>query len=114
MKPTGDDPTVTPDQTTNPATRESAPVLPELPGYVPGETIGRGGMGEVIVAFDTTLEREVAIKRMKGKAPTHDAVARFMREAKVQARLDHPSIVPVHEMGEDTNGTPYFTMKRLT
>ena len=114
MKPTGDDPTVTPDQTTSPATRESAPVLPELPGYVPGETIGRGGMGEIIAAFDTTLEREVAIKRMKGAEPSRDAVARFMREAKVQARLDHPSIVPVHEVGYDSDGNPYFTMKRLT
>ncbi|HSD89619.1 MAG TPA: serine/threonine-protein kinase [Kofleriaceae bacterium] len=114
MKPTGDDPTVTPDQPTNPATRESAPVLPELPGYVPGETIGRGGMGEVIAAFDTTLEREVAIKRMKGTEPSRDAIARFMREAKVQARLDHPSIVPVHEVGYDSSGNPYFTMKRLS
>jgi serine/threonine-protein kinase len=90
------------------------PVLPELPGYVPGETIGRGGMGEVIVAFDTSLDREVALKRMKMQSPTRDAIARFMREAKIQARLDHPSIVPVHEMGMDAQGNPYFTMKRLS
>ena len=113
MKPSGDDPTLTPDMATSPASRDSQPVLPELPGYIPGETIGRGGMGEVIVAYDIALDREVALKRMKGSAPSGDAVARFMREAKVQARLDHPSIVPVHEVGTDANGQPYFTMKRL-
>lgn len=113
MKPSGDDPTLTPDMATAPAARDSQPVLPELPGYIAGETIGRGGMGEVIVAYDTTLDREVALKRMKGSAPSQDAIARFTREAKVQARLDHPSIVPVHEVGTDANGQPYFTMKRL-
>src|SRR3954468_6089880 len=113
MKPSGDDPTLTPDQATSPAGRESQPVLAELPGYIPGETIGRGGMGEVIVAYDTALDREVALKRMKGTAPSQDAITRFMREAKVQARLDHPSIVPVHEIGTDGHGNPYFTMKRL-
>jgi serine/threonine-protein kinase len=114
MKPSGDDPTLTPDMATSPAARESRPVsIPELPGYVPGETIGRGGMGEVIVAYDIALDREVALKRMKGSTPSEDAIARFTREAKVQARLDHPSIVPVHEVGTDANGQPYFTMKRL-
>ena len=113
MKPGGDDPTMTPDDATAPATDDDGRPLPELPGYVPGETIGRGGMGEVIVAYDTTLDREVALKRMKGTSGSHDAVARFMREAKVQARLDHPSIVPVHEVGTDAQGNPYFTMKRL-
>ncbi|HUS32710.1 MAG TPA: serine/threonine-protein kinase [Kofleriaceae bacterium] len=112
--PGGDDPTATPDLDTAPASHDSMPVLPELPGYVPGETIGRGGMGEVIAARDVTLDREVALKRMKMQSPTSDAIARFMREAKIQARLDHPSIVPVHEMGTDVNGNPYFTMKRLS
>jgi serine/threonine-protein kinase len=91
----------------SPATRAS------LPGYELGGLIGQGGMGEVIVARDPKIGREVAIKRMKGESPTPDAIARFLREAKIQARLDHPAIVPVHELGHDSEGRPYFTMERL-
>ena len=50
---------------------------------------------------------------MRHSDPSGDAVSRFVREAKVQALLDHPAIVPVHELGEDADGNPYFTMKRL-
>jgi serine/threonine-protein kinase len=81
--------------------------------YELGEVLGRGGMGEVTLAFDTQIGRGVAIKRMRGKEPSETAVIRFLREAKVQARLDHPAIVPVHEIGRDDAGQPYFTMKRL-
>ncbi|MEO8553453.1 MAG: serine/threonine-protein kinase, partial [Kofleriaceae bacterium] len=87
--------------------------LPD-PGYQVGELIGRGGMGEVVVAQDQRIGREVAVKRIRAKSPTHDAVDRFLREARIQARLDHPAIVPVYELGTDTDGLPYFTMKRLT
>ena len=75
--------------------------------------IGRGGMGEVVAAHDQRIGREVAIKRMRGGAPIADAVARFLREARIQARLEHPAIVPVHELGIDDDGRPYFAMKRL-
>ena len=84
-----------------------------LPGYELGEVIGRGGMGEVRVARDAQIDREVAGKRMRGDHPAPELVARFLREAKIQARLDHPAIVPVHELGTDEHGQPYFTMKRL-
>lgn len=70
-------------------------------------------MGEVIAAVDQTLGREVALKRMRHTDPSGEEVSRFVREAKVQAVLDHPAIVPVHELGEDADGNPYFTMKRL-
>jgi serine/threonine-protein kinase len=50
---------------------------------------------------------------MRAAAPTVDTVTRFLREAHIQARLDHPAIVPVHELGHDKDGRPYFTMKRL-
>jgi serine/threonine-protein kinase len=87
----------------------------DVGGYELGELLGRGGMGEVIAAHDPRIEREVALKRMRGGASVSaDAVARFIREAKIQARLDHPAIVPVHELGHDDDGLPYFTMKRLT
>ena len=97
---------------TEPAARTRAPRL-SLPSYEVGELIGKGGMGEVLLAYDPKIGREVAIKRMSTGAPTEDAVARFLREAKIQARLEHPAIVPVHELGHDADGRPYFTMRRL-
>ncbi len=81
--------------------------------YVMGEVIGRGGMGEVSLALDRKIGRDVAIKRLRADAPTEDDVARFMREARIQARLDHPAVVPVYELGKDQAGKPYFAMKRL-
>ena len=81
--------------------------------YSMGEVIGRGGMGEVSLALDRKIGRDVAIKRLRALAPTEDDIARFMREARIQARLDHPSIVPVYELGKDQAGKPYFTMKRV-
>ena len=75
-------------------------------------SLGPGGMGEVLLATDTQIDREVAIKRMLIE-PTGPAVARFLREAKVQGRLDHPAIVPVYELAHDAEGRPFFVMKRL-
>jgi serine/threonine-protein kinase len=82
--------------------------------YEVGECVGRGGMGEVMSARDLQIGRDVAIKRMRAKRPSDRAVQRFLREARVQGRLDHPAIVPVHELGHDADGVPYFVMKKLT
>ena len=116
------DPTLTPteaptrerptDDMTAPEAQDATPARPPA-NYELGEVLGRGGMGEVVLAEDKTIGRRVAIKRMRAALPTPDAVARFLREARIQARLDHPAIVPVHEVGEDADGRPYFTMKRL-
>ncbi len=95
-----------------PGAPAGAVALPPL-GYQLGGAIGRGGMGEVLAAFDQRIGREVAIKRMRSPNPSEEATTRFLREARVQARLDHPAIVPVHELGTDEAGRPYFTMKRL-
>ncbi len=82
--------------------------------YALGALIGRGGMGEVRLARDERVGREVAIKSLTvAGAPSPEAVARFLREARVQGRLDHPAIVPVHDLGFDAHGVPYFAMKRL-
>ncbi len=83
------------------------------PGYELGVAIGRGGMGEVVTAKDLRIGREVAVKRMTAEKPTSEQTVRFLREARIQARLDHPAIVPVHELGIDDKGRLYFTMKRL-
>ncbi len=90
-----------------------ASVILPAPGYKMGHTIGRGGMGEVMAAHDTRIGRDVALKRMRNPTPNKESVARFLREARIQARLDHPAIVPVYEMGIDENNRPYFAMKRI-
>nr|MBA2545079.1 serine/threonine protein kinase [Deltaproteobacteria bacterium] len=76
-----------------------------------GDELGRGGMGRVVAATDRALDREVAIKQ----ALTDDDVqlARFEREVRITARLEHPSIVPIHDAGRDRNGRPYYVMRRL-
>ena len=105
--------------TANPtAQRPSLP--PSAMGLVPiaqryrlGAQLGKGGMGEVLDAHDDQIGRDVAIKRMRADAPSEKQIARFMREARIQGRLEHPAIVPVHELGQDANGKPYFAMKKL-
>lgn len=64
--------------------------------------LGRGGMGEVWLAHDTKLDREVAIKLMRRELMSReDAVKRFYREARAVARLNHPNIIQVHAIGEE-------------
>ena len=82
-------------------------------GYEVGALLGRGGMGEVMLATDSQIGRQVAIKRIRGDVGAM-AEARFLREAQIQARLDHPAVVPVHQIGRDSDGRPFFTMKRVT
>ncbi|MBA3455155.1 MAG: serine/threonine protein kinase [Deltaproteobacteria bacterium] len=81
--------------------------------YTLGSILGRGGMGEVYSAHDEQIGRPVAIKRMRSTAPSEDALARFLREARIQGRLEHPAIVPVHELWRDDLGRPFFVMKQL-
>src|SRR4051794_9936002 len=70
--------------------------------------VARGGIGRIVKAHDRRLNREVALKQL------HDArggQARFAREALLTARLQHPSIIPVHEIGQFASGEPFFAMK---
>ncbi len=82
--------------------------------YKTARRIGKGGMGEVMVARDEQIGRDVAIKRMRAADPSERQVNRFVREASIQGRLEHPAIVPVHEIGRDSDGLPFFVMKKLT
>jgi len=95
--------------------RSRRPSAPIEPGerYEIGPTIARGGMGEVIAAYDLQIGRDVAIKRLQDARPSSLALGRFLREARIQGQLDHPAIVPVHELANDGNGRPYFVMKKL-
>jgi serine/threonine-protein kinase len=82
--------------------------------YAVGETLGEGGMGVIRACGDRRIGREVAMKIVRpGKGSRGDLGARFLREACVQGQLEHPSIVPVYDLGRDPDGTLYFTMKRV-
>src|SRR5689334_21677639 len=65
----------------------------------------RGGLGRVLRAVDKRLGRTVAVKELLRQDESHEA--RFVREALITARLEHPGIVPVHEAGRWPNGAPY-------
>lgn len=75
-------------------------------------SLGRGGMGNIILAHDATLERDVAIKLPAG-ASAPDALARFAHEARILGRLEHPNIVPVHDLGRTEDGRPFFAMRAV-
>ena len=75
------------------------------------KSLGKGGMGEVLLATDTRLDRKVAIKRIRGDAASSKAaVARFLTEAKSVAALNHHNIVQIHDYGRDEQG-PFLIME---
>ena len=85
---------------------------PATPGdrYVVHELIARGGMGEVYRAVDTSLGRDVALKVLP-LAAAPGMAERLEREARVLARLEHPGIVPVHDVGALDDGRLYYVMR---
>lgn len=88
-----------------PAARDRYEVLGE---------IGKGGMGEVRRVHDRDLKRTMAMKIIRREMLQNpEAVARFVEEAQATAQLDHPGIVPVHELGKLADGRLYFTMKEV-
>lgn len=81
--------------------------------YQLGERIGEGGMGVVHLGLDRRLDREVAIKLLRPGSLAAGDVARLRREARLLARLEHPGIVPVHDLGELPDGGVFLVMKRV-
>ncbi len=82
--------------------------------YEIAEEIGRGGMGSVYRAFDRELERDVALKVLARAELDPRAMERLKREARIAARLEHPGIVPVHDVGALDDGRPYYVMKLVS
>src|ERR1041385_966591 len=79
--------------------------------YALGREVARGGMGRIRAAEDLRIGRPVAVKELLGKAPA--LAARFEREARLTARLQHPAIVPIYEIGKWPDGTPFYAMRMV-
>jgi len=86
---------------------------PDLAGtrYRLLERIARGGMGVVYAAEDENLQRRVALKVLDVPGTDGDLANRLIREARVLAALEHPGIVPVHDVGTLADGRVFYTMK---
>ncbi|MGE0430869.1 MAG: protein kinase [Planctomycetota bacterium] len=79
--------------------------------YRLAQQLGQGGMGRVMLAEDPTLRREIAVKLLLRSTP--ETQRAFIEEAQITGQLQHPNIVPIHELGIDPRGLPYLTMKRV-
>jgi len=75
------------------------------------EKIGQGGMGAVFLVRDRELDRPVALKVLHARPGDPEGGARMMKEARILARLEHPSIVPVHDCGVLPDGRFFYAMK---
>ena len=75
--------------------------------------LGDGGMGEVRRVMDHDIGREVAIKRLHSHLQSGGGVSRFVSEIRTVGSLEHPNIVPIHDVGRDADGNYFFVMKRL-
>jgi serine/threonine protein kinase/formylglycine-generating enzyme required for sulfatase activity len=87
--------------------------VPTMVGrYRIDRVLGKGGFGQVLLAYDDELDRNVAIKipRMD-KTWTADEITSYLSEARTVARLDHPAIVPVYDLGRTDDGLPYVVSR---
>ena len=125
----GTAPTVVPTTASGPRlsardSRGPRTVLPEIQGmdalqprdeprYELRGTLGQGGMGEVLLAYDRDIEREVAMKRIHADLLDAGFVVRFAQEVRALGRLEHPNVLPIYDVGLDEGGELYFTMKYI-
>ncbi len=83
----------------------------QMDHYQLGEMLGQGGMGAVYAAYDTTLNRRVALKVLSGSLPDNPTlIQRFEREARLAAQLSHPNVARVYGFGQ-ADGKPYMVME---
>lgn len=98
----------------------NAGVTPLPTTLTPGERFdvlqvhAQGGLGVVFLARDHEIERTVALKQIKSQwADDEDSRARFLLEARITGRLEHPGIVPIYALGADATGRPYYAMRLI-
>ena len=85
--------------------------IPRVGRFTIVRPLGEGGMGTVSVAYDEELDRKVALKMIRGRyADSAELRERFLREARALARLSHPNVVTIYEVGEDL-GAPFLAME---
>ncbi len=106
----GEGASVLPTDAAEPQPKSSRPFRNRFPIQ---SIIGKGGMGEVFLALDRSLHREVAVKLLRQGRADDVAVHRFLRESQVTAQLDHPNVVPVHTLEVTEQGDPALVMKRV-
>ncbi len=94
------------------SSRELGDSLPPASRYRILHRHAGGGLGEVFVARDEELGRDVAVKRIRQEYATHsDLRARFMLEAEITGLIEHPGVVPVYGRGHDVQGCPFYAMR---
>lgn len=76
-----------------------------------GPIFASGGLGAIRRAYDRRLQRQVAVKELQTFYPGSAQEQRFLREALITAQLEHPAIIPIHDIGQHDNGEPFFCMK---
>ena len=88
--------------------------MPEIPGYRVLRRIGKGGMSQVYLGVQESLDRQVAVKVMSPAALTDEiSKQRFEHEARTIAKLEHPCIVGIHEVGRTRQGLLYYVLPYL-
>lgn len=93
--------------------RPSTTVDGDTPRFALAGRLGQGSQGVVFALKDRDCQRTVALKSMNGREADQDDVARFLHEVQVTAQLEHPGVVPVHDVGVLPDGTLFYTMKRV-
>jgi serine/threonine-protein kinase len=86
-------------------------VFDEAPRYETLGALGEGGVGEVVKVRDNDIGRVVALKRLKQDMRSAGPLARFVEEIRTIGQLEHPNIVPIHDVGVDEQGQHFFVMK---
>lgn len=102
---------------TTPSPRTQADLDPDLVEgrYEKRTVLGAGGMGAIWTAFDARTRRSVAFKEIRtNKVTNQQYVSRFLNEAQITAQLEHPGIVPVHDVGWQADGSPYYVMRLVS